>query len=874
MPAAINNPWKIPDIVSQEERRRLLARGTYVNPGPTINPETGKPEWTAGGFRNQGRIAGTVPESAGNVGPNYNERLAALDVNRMDDFFGQFTQEQYVDNQRRQRLQSMLPPTTPSYPFATTSEQQGKMDRAKSEFETLERGGGPKVTNLLPGQESGSMINAPPPSAPITTQPGGKPIAPQTELQPVVPITPPEAGAPEEQPPILGIFGQTGVTDKDTMNFLGQLEQSKAALEGINTKEDYEKFLKTLSGSEVPGMKGALNRAGEIFLQQNNPQLYSEIVEHEAYKLAIRPKEKAEYALLEQRRATNLERQRKAYAEEAILHSIGAGSALDHPVVATKKAITNAADIKDIGGLSWTALSETARQANLTDQQTRNLYIGANAATYRNNPANLLAKIGIEWPETEVRGINAKNVEKYNENVIDAVAGGMTAQDAIRDVLKSSGISPKSEEYRSLAFDVAHMVLTEQERIGSETLAEVKPLLAAADAPKQTIVNQNVSKLPQQLADATGVEQLFKDTTAGMQSTLDMINSIQGQGLLTKDAADAWRSMVQQRMSIPTIASDWTKEQFDNAIFTNLAHRFRNDGSMAAYISQQQALYNSDPVTFNRLNPGMTDYLDLAYASYGKGAKSYISEVEQRRQQIISDAQKRDELVAFQPGTSKVAITVRDAIVLKAGKIPKYTIKSVMPEGGDEIGAFPVTIRKMESIIPQTEQDWTDYFKVIDNDYTSYPEIHQKIKAVAEEAKQTWEEDKLAGLLGIPPNELTPAERKTISATQKSFGEPGHLIGYLTGANRVWEEIQKRHKTQEKFPVEAAVNQPEGFVNTVEQKLKEPETKKQKGIESMISQGWSAGKLNGQLIWTRQREDGKWESIPFENELNTNKETK
>jgi len=74
------NPNQISPLVSQEERRRLMARGVYRPSGQTINPQTGQQEWTAGGWRNPARLAFQTPESAGNVGPYYRERLEEMEM--------------------------------------------------------------------------------------------------------------------------------------------------------------------------------------------------------------------------------------------------------------------------------------------------------------------------------------------------------------------------------------------------------------------------------------------------------------------------------------------------------------------------------------------------------------------------------------------------------------------------------------------------------------------------------------------------------------------------------------------------------------------------------------------------------------------------
>jgi len=79
-------------MLSRSQRLALQRRGVWRPPGAGVNPQTGADEWQAGGFYNPPRIAGTVPESAGNVGPNYNERLEQMSVNRRDEFFGGFPQ--------------------------------------------------------------------------------------------------------------------------------------------------------------------------------------------------------------------------------------------------------------------------------------------------------------------------------------------------------------------------------------------------------------------------------------------------------------------------------------------------------------------------------------------------------------------------------------------------------------------------------------------------------------------------------------------------------------------------------------------------------------------------------------------------------------
>ena len=66
------------------ERQNRLRRGVFVPGRAGVGP---------GRYYNQSRIAGRVPQSAGNVGPDYNERIAAMNVdNNYDRIYRQFPQ--------------------------------------------------------------------------------------------------------------------------------------------------------------------------------------------------------------------------------------------------------------------------------------------------------------------------------------------------------------------------------------------------------------------------------------------------------------------------------------------------------------------------------------------------------------------------------------------------------------------------------------------------------------------------------------------------------------------------------------------------------------------------------------------------------------
>ena len=59
--------------LTREQRIAWQRRGVYRRPGFGVNPQTGEQEWSRGGWFNPARIAGKVPQSAGEVGPGYGE---------------------------------------------------------------------------------------------------------------------------------------------------------------------------------------------------------------------------------------------------------------------------------------------------------------------------------------------------------------------------------------------------------------------------------------------------------------------------------------------------------------------------------------------------------------------------------------------------------------------------------------------------------------------------------------------------------------------------------------------------------------------------------------------------------------------------------
>lgn len=233
-------------MLTREQRLALQQRGVFQRSGNTINPQTGQPEWTAGGFRNPMRIAGTVPQSAGEVGPNYEERLAAMDANRREDFFGGFPQgadNQVVGKEYNRILAERMADQT------MNRQQQAQQGRA--------------LVNPLPSRLSARDRQQYIDQHPLTeTAPAPTPAEMRSHLESI------------GQPVPADVLAATGgPSEAQAPAFVGQLRSSATELAGMSTKQEYDDLIQRLSAGSAPETVAALKEAAPKYLTQLNPRL-------------------------------------------------------------------------------------------------------------------------------------------------------------------------------------------------------------------------------------------------------------------------------------------------------------------------------------------------------------------------------------------------------------------------------------------------------------------------------------------------------------------------------------------------------------------------------------------------------------------------
>lgn len=873
MRALLQTDYLYPDLnnLTREEEERQLRQGQFEPAAPGVGP---------GRFLNPGLIAGRVPGDAGEVGPNYSERLNARLAAHEDEMFGRYSQEQHFLNQRRQRLNEMLTPSgqprpiqTPSF-YETVQRQKAEFERARGPLtpqEEAEQTASAQRWNVQQRNQFAVPTGATTgpqrgPSAPVNQAPAptakelkshfesiGAPVPEevQQEIDKQEGITRPtqQTGAREIQgrlnrpatetmageTPVVGMLGPSDAAGADTGNFMGQLNQLResGALNEINTEEQFKEVLGSLSGAKVRGAQNTLNRVGELFMRDNMPSLYNRIMEEKAYSLALQPQQKEHYARAAMVAAELKKTQREEAVQDAFLNVLKFGLPSAQPETAAKQQIMNAKTSRELNGISWHDIKRLAVRANLPEEQRNRLFLGANTAQYENNPAKLAARIGVKLQGEGVYKIS-REARQYTEDARFALDLGLTPETALRKILKDSNITPKDKDYEQTVADISHVILTEYQPASDKAMSEAQTTLAETDAANRAEVARIVTPMPQTLSDPEGVRQLFSVRAETMESMRKYADQFEIMGV-PHNRVEALRNRAQEMAGIPAdMGVGLSKEQIVNDfIFPSLIRQYKGNPQLASAIAEQQELYNNDP---SRV-PELSQYIDAAVFAFGKGAKSLKEEVKLNKARITKENEAKNLITIFaNDGTDKVALTAvndetgqreiaaynaaptsaqkaqvlkesakriaglgnaersaeKDINILKGGKIPYYSIESVMPTGGEALDAMPVTIRNKEAVkVPMVESDWTGedgiYKRILDN-YFAYPEIYAKVKETTDEAKKQWDIDQVIKILPKKEKGYSSKERETIYQAQQQLAESGETF---------WTDWNKRRHINE-----------------------------------------------------------------------------
>lgn len=675
------NPNEISPLASQEERRLLARRGVYQPSGQTINPETGEREWSAGGWRNPARIAGTVPESAGAVGPNYNERLEMLDeLNRFKTFRGFDTERWQAQQPTEQGLQQvgregLMVPQFPQQPRSefigrtiTEPERIGSTiaQENRSIMESMAREARGERIDVLQARQKAEQ----------QALQGQPPIQPARKEHPFTPALSLFKTMPEE-PETLRITNPEAY-ESQVKSFMGQLTQSG---EAPKTPEGFEQMLQSLSGSKVSGNMGALREAGERYLQQARPKLYQQLVvsnfEGTANDVSKVSFFDAAYPDLAQGMgndeklaymASNPDiekRWRNDFAYPKYRFDVKSGN-IEETVLPTIETVKNRRTMQQVA----TPTEFFEKGGNLTAESLRPFNLPAktvdgllNAQQVRSfhNVMDLAEAADVPAPTIGALKINNNVREGATARVSELAVGGLPPEEAIKQIIQEAKDEGKldvndTEKYSEYGASAAMAVKDVYTAIGDQSIRDAQRTMQVANIRGGAELEKRTPLIMAQSATPEYIQSLLDSKVGELQDNISRASIGARMGGSMGQRGKANLLSLRQQLGIPTeLPNNLSVESIlSDYILPSMSREYANDPEMKAFLDEQIVSLKFDP---SGVNPAVWTLGQSVAGQWAKGAKALSQQVEQRKQNIV------ERIGLENPNQSKM--TTADLVAIK-----------------------------------------------------------------------------------------------------------------------------------------------------------------------------------------------------------------
>jgi hypothetical protein len=614
------NPNAIPSIVSEEERRRLLQRGTYVPGGMQVNPETGQPEWGAGGFRNPGRVAGTVPESAGNVGPNYEERLMAMDVNRRDDFYGGFEQEQGAVGGGRTPVAtgSGQPQLGQQNGIESPAVQEARQRWMQQQYakNLISQGAiGVNFGTITPFHTNTQIEEMANQSARQGNQPGA--------LSANQPGVPQMGGIAAES---TDIQKNIALANRNKDVFL----QERDRLWDLQNKQFEEDVRRQKLGM------------GELSVQERQLQLAKDIDAFEQTQ-RMRPiterQKVAELVKTEGEAADSVaEINRRQYYERLLLEP-------QQTPQQAANAVVTAANLKDINA-TWPDLKAVAENYNVPKDTIAKVYNGRAATTY-DNPLEFVRDIGIKTDElgpiTKINPLDASTTELIQT----ANQNNRPPDQALKEILKELNISKGDKNYVQTALDVAYGIQQVYNEAGNTAKQNAQETIAESNVQQGNKAVAQMTPLAQQVVMPDVVNSILASKQGAMDELLTASEMSKQGGTQEAGYSFGLRNKAFGRVGVnPRLAEIMSPEQIKQTVFDYLIQENRNDKQFVNFMVDQK----NRPAS--QRDAKLEMFADSIVAPFNKGKKEALAEAEKeqvKRDKIAQDYADKEQEVYFDP---------------------------------------------------------------------------------------------------------------------------------------------------------------------------------------------------------------------------------
>ncbi len=612
------NPLAIPSTVSEKEWRLLERRGVYQPGGMTINPETGQPEWGAGGYRNPGRVAGTVPESAGNVGPNYEERLMAMDVNRRDDFYGGFPQEQNAIGNGKT-------------PMATSNIglQDGQQNIVESPAvqEARQRWMQQQYAqNLISQGAIGVNFGT---ITPFNTNTQIEEMANQS----VRPAN--QSGASSANQPGMPELGGIAAENADIQKNIALANRNKDVF--LQERDRLWDLQNKQFEEDVRRQKLGM---GELSFQERQLQLAKDLDAFEEAQKMRPVTERQKIAQLKEIENKNVttdsEIKRRQYYENLLLQP-------QQTPQQTAGAILTAGNLKDINA-TWPDLKSVAENYNVPKDTIAKVYNGQTAASY-DSPLEFVRDIGIKMPDlvpiTKINKLDASTTEL----ITTANQNNRPPDQALREILKELGISKGDKNYVQTALDVAYGIQQVYSENGNTATQNAQTGIMESNVQQSNKAVAQMTPLVQQAAMPDVVKSILASKQRMMNELLTASEMSKVGGTKSAEYSIGLRNKAFGGVGIdPRLAEVMSPEAIAQDVFDYLIQENRNDKQFVNFMVDQKLKPAS------QRDPRVQRFADAIVAPFNEGKKKALEEAEKeqdKRDKIIEKAKADNKIVKF-----------------------------------------------------------------------------------------------------------------------------------------------------------------------------------------------------------------------------------
>jgi hypothetical protein len=309
--------------------------------------------------------------------------------------------------------------------------------------------------------------------------------------------------------------------------------------------------------------------------------------------------------------------------------------------------LKSAKSIEDAGP-AWSQLNRLATDYNVPAKSLQRLYIGRLAITYQ-SPRELAEDIGVKLPQTPIDTFQRSDIAEHADAINNAINSGMTPDDALKSILKETGLSKGDKNYPQTVLNISLGIIDAYKADGESALAETQKAIAESETATLNRLAPRMNEVTVNSATPEGV----RDLLAGQQQRFDQLMQTAEQAAATGDKDDMATSVALKQKAFQEIGFasrplNMSAEQIKQAAIRHMIDTYQGDPQSRTFLEAQL-----DPA---KRNPDFDQYLAPIVPEFRKGAKAFeVKEAQEqdKRDKITKEATDKGLVTRFNPNDNK-----------------------------------------------------------------------------------------------------------------------------------------------------------------------------------------------------------------------------